>query len=143
MFYKKKGFTFIEIVVVVAIISLLAAAGAASYTQLSKQSRDAKRKADLEQIRAAIEMYRSNSNSGLYPTNAGGCSGLVDLITPTKYIERIPEDPVSSYYYRCDITASDYTLGAHLEGGGTNCTGNPLCGTSIICNYCLGPYGQK
>ncbi len=126
---------------VVAIISLLAAAGAASYTQFSKQSRDAKRKADLEQIRAALEMYRSNSS--LYPTNAGDCSGLVGLITPTKYIERIPEDPVSSYYYRCDVATSDYTLGAHLEGSGINCSGNPYCGPSVICNYCLGPYGQK
>jgi len=60
-----KGFTLIEILVVATIIGLLASGAIVSYQQLSKQSRDAKRKTDLEQVRAALEMYRSNEDT--YP----------------------------------------------------------------------------
>ncbi|KKU11410.1 MAG: hypothetical protein UX17_C0079G0007, partial [Parcubacteria group bacterium GW2011_GWC2_45_7] len=47
---KSFGFTLIEILVVATIIGLLAAGGFVTYSNLSRQSRDAKRKADLEQI---------------------------------------------------------------------------------------------
>lgn len=69
MFLKKSatGFTLIEILVVCTIISLLVAGGVASYAQFGKQSRDARRKADIEQIRAALELYRSNSATSSYP----------------------------------------------------------------------------
>ena len=60
-----KGFTLIEILVVATIIGLLASGAIVSYQQLLKQSRDAKRKTDLEQVRAALEMYRSNEDT--YP----------------------------------------------------------------------------
>jgi len=64
----KKSFTLIEILVVATIIALLATAATITYAQLTKQSRDARRKTDLEQIRAALEMYRSNNNQ-YYPYN--------------------------------------------------------------------------
>ncbi|PIR58360.1 MAG: hypothetical protein COU70_01305, partial [Parcubacteria group bacterium CG10_big_fil_rev_8_21_14_0_10_35_15] len=103
---KFKGFTLVEILVVVTIIGLLTSIAAVSYSQFLKQSRDAKRKADLEQIRAALEMYRSN-NDAYYPgTMTGDCTNAVYNIytTPVKYIEEMPSDPKSSagYYYRCN-----------------------------------------
>jgi len=138
-FYYRKGFTFIEILVVATIIALLAGAAVVSYSQLNKQSRDAKRKADLEQIRAALEMYRSNNNqyySGSFNNNCQSINWL------SSYLSTIPNDPKfnSGYYYRCIITQSDYTLGAYFENGGTGSCGS--CGNAN-CNYCLGPYGQR
>lgn len=148
---EKNGFTLVEILVVATIIALLAAAGVVSYSQFLKQSRDAKRKADLEQIRAALEMYRSNSN--YYPTGTS-ISNLNVLTGSPKYIESIPTDPKSPYQYDYDalpsgcnnstVICSDYTLGAKLEQGGTSSCGD--CDTTAgtqPCNYCLGPYGQK
>ncbi len=148
----KKGYTLIEILVVVTIIGLLAAVTSITYSQLSKQSRDAKRKADLEQIRAALEMYRSNNNS--YPIIAISCSssgGLTDA--SSTYLSSIPKDPQCStktYYYRpldvsgatCSGTevCTNYTLAAQTEVAGTTCVASQ-CGSS--CNYCLDAYGQK
>lgn len=137
-----KSFTLIEILVVATIIGLLASIGSASFTQFTKQSRDARRKADLEQIRSAIEMYRSNNNS--YPTtvtiNCSSATGITDA--QNTYLSKIPLDPkCTTYSYFYTATASDYTLGSYLEGGGTGSCGT--CGTAIVCNYCLGPYGQK
>jgi prepilin-type N-terminal cleavage/methylation domain len=133
-----KSFTLIEILVVATIIALLTSGGAVVYTQLNRASRDAKRKTDLEQIRAALEMYRSNNNqyySGSFNNNCQNVNWL------GSYLSSLPNDPKSpSYYYRCNITQSDYTLGAYLETGGTGSCGT--CG-SANCNYCVGPYGQK
>jgi len=146
----KKAFTLIEILVVATIISLLALAGFVSYSQFMKQSRDAKRKADVELIRSAVEMYRSSND--LYPTSipasAGllfGTSGLTDG-SGNIYMSKIPEDPQENglYYYSSD--GSTYTVGIRLESGVSSCTSPPAapsCDTTTAsCNYCMGPYGQ-
>lgn len=136
---KSAGFTLIEILVVVTIIGLLTLTAVVTYSAFLKQSRDAKRKADLGQVAAALEMYRSNNDT--YPVGSVWATTLNVLTTPVVYIQSLPTDPKSSsysYYYTGSI--SDYTVGAYLEGGGTTCFAGQ-CGGS--CNYCLGPYGQK
>ncbi len=135
----KKSFTLVEILVVVTIIVLLTSTAIVTYTAFLKQSRDAKRKADLGQVSAALEMYRSNSDT--YPVGSVWATTLNVLKTPVVYIQSLPTDPKSttySYYYTGSI--SDYTLGTYLESGGTVCVAGQ-CGGN--CNYCLGPYGKK
>jgi len=148
----KKAFTLIEILVVATIICLLALAGFVSYSQFMKQSRDAKRKADIEIIRSAIEMYRSTNN--LYPTSPVsppglpfGTAGLVDTNTPPNtYMSKIPTDPQENGLYYYSSNGSTYTLGIHLESTTSVCTpalAAPSCNTTTAaCNYCMGPYGQ-
>lgn len=136
---KSQGFTLIEILVVVTIIVLLTAAAVVSYTAFFKQARDAKRKTDLEQVRAALEIYRSNNDT--YPVGIGWAS-LSTLTSPVIYIQSLPSDPKNptySYYYSGSI--SDYTLGAYLEST-SSCPVTIGC-TGANCNYCVGPYGQK
>ncbi len=138
----KKAFTLIEILVVATIIGLLAAGASITYSQLAKQSRDARRKADLEQIRAALEMYRSTNGS--YPTPTVSCTfaGTIADASNT-YLTTVPKDPkcnTYTYYYTTDGTA--YTLGTSLEAPKTDettCVAGQ-CGGN--CNYCLGPYGR-
>ena len=145
----KKSFTLIEILVVVTIIGLLTAIGSSSYTLFNKQSRDSKRKTDLENIRMAVEMYRSDL--GYYP------DVLTDL-TSGSYMSSIPTDPLNSQGYSyiytalvsgCTTACTSYTLGTRLENLTTaNCTTVTLAGCKTSaptknCNYCLGPYGTK
>ena len=140
----KKAYTLIEILIVATIIVLLTAVAVVSYSNFLKQSRDAKRKTDIEQIRAALEMYRSDSDS-YDPYASDNCASYVSLtLGSPKYIQSMPADPKSSsgFYYRCDIAADDYTIGAFLETGTeTPSCGN--CGATTACNYCVGPYGKK
>ncbi|MCM8787832.1 MAG: prepilin-type N-terminal cleavage/methylation domain-containing protein [Candidatus Omnitrophica bacterium] len=133
-FLLKKGFTFIEILVVVAIIGVLTSIAAVSYRSANVKSRDGKRKADLEQIRAALEMCRTDTGS--YPSGLsfGGsltCGG-------NTYLNPIPQDPLSpNYNYRYDRpTSTTYCLCAYLESGGgdTSCTCDGGCGIQT-CNY--------
>lgn len=138
---NNKSFTLIEILVVTTIIGLLAAAAVVTYSQLTKQSRDAKRKTDIEQIRSALEMYRSNNDA--YSAYTGNCASYTALTTPTKYIQSMPTDPKTDYNYYCSISPTDYSIGAYLEGTTSTCSATLSCGTAIDCNYCVGPYGQK
>ncbi|MBI4225907.1 type II secretion system protein [Candidatus Roizmanbacteria bacterium] len=135
----KSSFSLIEVLVVATIIGVLLTGASVSYTSLTKSSRDAKRKSELEQVRAALEMYRSNDTSSLYPVGV-----WADLSTAlTGYIGTLPTDPKDpTYTYGYDSTdGTSYTLGAHLESTTTTCTSLASCAGG--CNYCLGPYGQK
>lgn len=124
---KHLGFTLIEVLVVATIIGILTSIGFVSYQSTQKSSRDGKRKADLEQVRGALEIYRSDNNA--YP------AGLSTL-TPN-YIQPLPTDPKGYSYYYNRLTTTTYNLCAYLEGGGTdNCGLN--CGTAPgNCNYKL------
>lgn len=62
---RHKGFTFVELLVVLTIIGVIFAAGIVSYTAITTRSRDTRRKADMEAIRQSLEMCRSLT--GAYP----------------------------------------------------------------------------
>lgn len=118
----KNGFTFIEVLVVSTIIGLLAAIGMVSYNAANKKSRDGKRKADIEQIRAALEMYRIDC--GAYPA-AVDCEGSIICSidgSSNTYLNPIPCDPKQDvegygYIYNSDSPYSTYTITALLEDG--------------------------
>jgi general secretion pathway protein G len=88
-----RGFTFIEILVVVTIIGVLASIGIVSYQSVNEKSRDNKRKADIESIRSALEMYRADN--GNYPVSLSSLE--------TDYIQNLPTPPKST-----DCTTGDY-----------------------------------
>ena len=71
----QSGFTLIELLVSITIISLLTVIGAVTYIQTSVNARDAKRKADLETVRQALVLYKTDSSTGLYPNPYNHGSG--------------------------------------------------------------------
>ncbi len=138
-----------EILIVIGLMTLILTIGIGSYTAVSRNGRDSRRKSDLEEIRSALEMYRSNNNA--YPTalptpSPGIAFGSAFGDATNTYLQKSPQDPVSPrqiYYYAA--SGSDYTIAAQLEGTSTCISppGGSSCGTGFACNYCLGSYGQK
>lgn len=126
------GFTLIELLISISIIAILISIAVVQYSSVNQRSRDGKRKSDLEQIRAALEIYRDDK--GYYPpfSKANPPSGgwfscmdsdtytqFKDVVTPT-YISEIPQDPketkigtVPCYLYNSD--GSTYLISATLE----------------------------
>lgn len=104
----RKGFTLIELLVVISIIGILVAVGATSYQRAVKLSRDSKRKTDLEQIRQALETYRSEV--GIYPA-----TGTWEADLENGYITAVPTDPKNILYVYDNPTSTTYTLCASLE----------------------------
>lgn len=124
-FFNKKAFTLIEILVVIGILGLLIATATVSYSVLTRNSRDAKRKTDMEQLRAALEIYRSNSSVNQYPgffvSNDYGWS-MIDNINPAflPYINSIPQNPkvtsaCPNYLYAVNSTYYGYTIFTNLD----------------------------
>lgn len=69
-FLNNKAFTLIELLIVIAIIAILTALIAFSYTTLQRNARDTQRKNDLQTIAGALQrFYSDNSN---FPNNSGG-----------------------------------------------------------------------
>lgn len=66
----RKGFTLIELLVVIAIIGVLASVVMVSLSSAREKSRDARRLADLNEIRKAVELYYSDHEH--YPIMATG-----------------------------------------------------------------------
>ncbi len=74
----KKGFTLIEILVVVFIISLLASVVIVSVNRARITARDGKRKADLAAIRTAVEIFYDSQNSYKITLSDGSATGAGD-----------------------------------------------------------------
>lgn len=110
----KRGFTLVELLIVIAIIAVLSIFGGANYIQSLKKGRDSRRKADLEQIRAALEMYRTDQ--GEYPIATDYSTAQDELMpaTGTKYLNKEMADP-NQGEYDYDSDGQEYTLCATLE----------------------------
>jgi len=99
---NKTGFTLIEILVVIAIISILSMVIFASFEESRKKARDTARSADIQQLAAALKIY--GATYGKYPSEAdGNCTGsdsfgaggcLQVLVTSGLY-NALPTDPVN------------------------------------------------
>ena len=108
---SKKGFTLVELLIVISVIGVLSSMTV--FTNISKnlqRSRDGRRQTDIEAIRSALEIYRSDKSS--YPTSTAGLSG---------YITTVPTDPSTKAAYV--YTASP----AGCDGVTTKCTTYTLC----------------
>ncbi len=113
----KKGFTLLELTVVIAILGVLSALITGNFITSLKKGRDARRKADLEQIQRALEMYYEDKKT--YPTFSfpfGNklCETETCASGEKVYMQKVPNDPSGfSYGYNSDGTY--YRLYACLE----------------------------
>lgn len=110
----EKGFTLVELLVVIAIIVILATIVIVSLNSARMKARDARRVADLDTIRTALEMYMDDYGS--YPpgpnsstwtwlqTNCGtsvACSTFSSAIN--SYLPSIPQDPKNTDWFHYQI----------------------------------------
>lgn len=117
----KKGFTLIELLVVIMILGILAALITGNFFTSLKKGRDAKRKADLEQIQRALEMYYEDKKT--YPTfsfpfGSKLCETATCGVNEKVYMQKVPDDPISGKDYEYSQpsgTGSDYKIFACLE----------------------------
>ena len=132
---NKKGFTLIEILIVISIIGLLASVVLVNLGGFRAKGRDSRRIADLRTLQNTLELYFGVNNK--YP------SAITELISPELGVTRLPTDPGTtlnySYCFKNDVANNpvSYIVGAKLEGknvaldsdeddtAGYSCTGTP------------------
>lgn len=125
------GFTLIELLIVIAIIGILISIGLAAFSRAQTQARDGERKADIEQIRGALEQYYSDYN--VYPPTSAGLKGAPD---GQIYLKAVPLDPNNdSYAYNPTGTNQGYCIEVDLEIAPPATPTPPTCGATL--NYGL------
>jgi|SRR3990167_3530311 len=125
----KQGFTLIELLVVIAIIGILASFAIASFTSAQAKGRDSKRKADLDAIKKALELFKGDTTGAAYFPGAIS-TAIFNPSASISYIRTLPTGPSSGETYAytpggtgcntantttANANCSDYRLTAVLE----------------------------
>jgi prepilin-type N-terminal cleavage/methylation domain-containing protein len=121
-FQGRKGFTLIEILIVVGIIGLLASVALVGLGAFRERGRDTRRIADLREAQKALELYYTKFQK--YPALGGGDSwtsltnSLVGAGIGVSSISNDPLKPDRTYRYGVAADGQNYVLAATLENGG-------------------------
>jgi len=83
---QQRGFTIIELLIVMTLIVILAAMSMVQYRNTVQSTKEAVLKSDLFRLRDAIDQYYADKNK--YPQS------LQDLVTDG-YIREVPKDPMT------------------------------------------------
>jgi general secretion pathway protein G len=103
---QRRGFTLIELVVVLALIGLLVSIAAPRYFHIIDRGRDTVQRQNLTTIRDAIDKFRGDL--GRYPDT------LEDLVT-RRYLRNLPVDPVTEKADWVMIAPTDTAEGAVFD----------------------------
>jgi general secretion pathway protein G len=118
-----KGFTLVEILIVVVILGVLAAIVIPEFTGASVEAKDASLASNLRAMRSQIELYKVQHNDAL--PGAGGATFVQSMTGKTDisgnvgadygpYIKKIPANPFS------DLATVEEEAGALGLGDGTH-----------------------
>jgi prepilin-type N-terminal cleavage/methylation domain-containing protein len=130
---ENKGFTIIELLIVIVVIGILAAIGFVAYGNVTKSARDSDRQADASALAKKAEEYYAGN--GVYPTFAqlGAMEGI-DAKTTTSpsgnafedggatisTCTNVPNSKANDHYcYSVDGTGSQMSIGYWDEKSGT------------------------
>lgn len=136
---RQAGFTIVELLIVVVIISIVAAISIATYTGIQVRARDSMRTDAIAKIKKSLELYKIDN--GRYPSatpNPGCCGGwelssdadgtFIESLRDYGLAGGVPVDPINNaaytfFYYRypagsggCDpVKGGFYVLSASYE----------------------------
>ena len=103
---KQRGFTIVELLIVIVVIALLAAITIVAFNGIQKRGSDSQRKSDIAAITKALELYYIDN--GRYPAGSGSGTingswsttadaswqNLATALAP--YATKLPTDPIST-----------------------------------------------
>ena len=133
MIRDNNGFSFIELMVVVVILGILAGMIVPRYMGRTDEAKVVKAKIDIAAIETSLKLYKLDN--GFYPTTEQGLKALIEMPTTEPvpnnwkdkgYLEKkkIPTDPWGrEYLYLCPGVHGDFDIlsyGADGVAGGSD-----------------------
>lgn len=106
---NQKGFTLIELVMIIVILGILAAVAVPKYQDLSSEAKEASARSSLGSLRSGITIYYANQ---AVTTGTATWPALVDLGTPgTVMAQAVPANP-----YQAEANAPDSIVTGVTKG---------------------------
>ena len=147
-----RGFTLIEILLVVTIIGLLSTLVVAALNNAKQQSRDSRRLADINKIQQALELYHLDKSE--FPAGDGVVLGSTNYkcLNPSgwqvdgcanPYMDNVPANPgpggIDYIYTRNPANVSDFQIDFALETGVAGQLAGLCCGRAAALILCPCP----
>ena len=125
---KQRGFSLIEIMVVVVILGILASIVVPKIISRPDEARTVKAKQDVLSIENALDLYKLDN--GVYPSTDQGLAALVESPSSNpvprswqQYLKSLPKDPWNRDYLYLNPGQHGeidvFTLGAEGQSGGS------------------------
>ncbi len=149
---SRKGFTLVELIIVIMIIGILAATMLPKVMGGPARARDAQRKSNLAAITTALELYYTDNET--YPTAVTLGTDLATYMANLPYED--PKDTVGYQYIYCHgttvgLAGQEFALAVLLETGGVHKIGtktaliatDPTTAAIGVCSAVAGDGGGK
>ncbi len=122
----QRGFTMIELLVVTTIIIVLSTIGLVSYRQATMRTRNSKRQGDMETVRQALVLYRTDNSTYPASINWNTMSPIESYLSVTSMTDPKNTNPYT-YTYTQTNSGTGFTLCYYLEPdpGSQRCLANP------------------
>lgn len=114
---RRRGFTLVEIMIVVAIIALLAAIAIPNLLGARRTANEAAAKANIKVLCTEAEVYAAGTGEGAYPASIAAADWKA-ATAPASVTTYCTGDAIVStvgkggYYYTCTLASTGYTFAA-------------------------------
>ncbi|HLL89014.1 MAG TPA: type II secretion system protein [Tepidisphaeraceae bacterium] len=118
---RPTGYTLIEVLLVVVILSILATMVIPKFADASREAREAAMKSTLKQVQAAIDRYKAH-HDGQLPDLISGWDALTTQhsyngIDRGPYLVGVPVNPIADVSVRSAVADGDPAMGSMMPAG--------------------------
>lgn len=96
---NQKGFTLVELMVVVVIIGILVAIAVPVYRSVQTNAAENACRANIRTLEGVLEVWKADNNLGTYPNS-------LDVLVEQGYIKEVPKCPLNGIDYTYDGTGT-------------------------------------
>ena len=125
---KSKGFTIVELLIVIVVIAILATLVIVTFTGIQQKARDSKRQTDIDAVDSHLEAFYASN--GYYPTLAAlqdpswVSSNMKGLDESALADPKVPSNDVSATQTGIKGAADASHYGYNTSAGSNTCTGS-------------------